>query len=211
MRRRIAAAVGAVVLGASLAGAAPSVSVIPYTATSKGWLQIEEAYNNQPTWDGTKPVPAPGDLGTPISAYFSDRWAFIDFGPNWSNLRITQVWTEYMTWSKDNTQIFGQLGWSSFYDSWNIPELINENQIKISNQTALPYSNDIQWARDVDLTDSPVTPQGRYLYCPTLTPAGNSRASEIVFIGYDASTVPEPATIGLLGVGGLLMLKRRRA
>lgn len=214
MLRSINVLAGVLLFGVSLASAAPVVGVLSATGHDRDWMDLPKAFDaqspDQLTWDGTQPVSTVTDVSDSISA-MDNRYGYIDFGSNWANLRITQTWTQYKNWSSGDLRIYQDLGWAPTYDGWNIPTLINETQLKLSSAAALPYSNSAQWARDVDLTDTPVTPQGQYLFVHTMDSGGNARASEFLFIGFDASSVPEPTTFALLGTGGLLLLKRRRA
>lgn len=199
----------ALVLGSHAAYAAPVVDVLPgITGHDRDWMNMAIAFDAQPTWDGTQPVSASTTELDTIGAY-AGRYAYIDFGPNYASMNITQAWTRYKNWSANDVRVFADMGWATSYDGWNIPALIPETQLKLASQAALPYHNDATWVQDVDLTATPVVPQGQYLFLHAMTPQNdNQRVAEFAFVGY----VPEPTSLGILGFIGVgAMLRRRKA
>src|SRR5512133_3188182 len=112
------------VAGASVsASPVPAVDILPgIIGIDRDWMNMPVAFDAQPTWSGTAPVSASNTETATIGAY-SNRWAVIDLGSGYADMRITQTWTRYMNWTGGNCNLFQEYGWANSWDTWNIPVL----------------------------------------------------------------------------------------
>jgi hypothetical protein len=154
------------------------------TATGSAYCAAVGAFDSPPTWDGASGEPegvqsAPhADTGTA----YDGRFFFVDFGANWSSLRITQLWTRYRPFSGGSYAGFAGAWWDDDTDT------VNDGVAAVGFNFATAQSlSDVgmqQWVRDRAF-EAPVTPGGRYLVFATGA-APTTRANEFAFIGYRA-------------------------
>ena len=195
---------------ASVAGASQIITPVAAGGVydGGGWIPLANAFDNQPTWDGTKPVSATIAGGNPEN--YANRWAYIDLGPDYANIRIESTWTRYRMWSVGDTRAWAGAFWTNTDPTVNdvVPSAYNEFQVKFDSQSALPDTGgNTPWVRDADLTAAPVTPAGRYLVMQVRPEGSQNRAQEYAIVG---SIVPEPATMSLLVLGCVAALRRRK-
>lgn len=171
---------------------------------SAGYQYVTQAIDQQPTWDSTLGAPTTDPVST--YGYFggaSGNTGYFDFGANFANLRIHQVWTRYPASASRNNETPPELMW------WDDDtDATNDG----TTETVLTFltpgtgsTSEQVWIQDVDTGAAPVTPQGRYLLFRAPASA-SSQGNELAFVG---EVVPEPASLALLAVGGAAMLPRR--
>jgi len=152
-------------------------------AVGSGYIPADGAFNAQPVWDdlagepvGLDPVPH-SDTNT----YFSDRFWYIDFGPNYAQYRIHQTWTRFRPYSPDPQPGFAGFWWDDDNDIEN-DNGAAETRINFCTSPGLPGVDAQIWVLNSDVSAEPVTPQGRYLVIST-GPTAPSRANEFAIIG----------------------------
>lgn len=151
------------------------------TATGSQPVPATGAFNAQPAWDTTNQTPvgvqaAPHeDTGT---AYANRHW-YIDFGPNWANVRISQMWTRYRPFSGGSYGGFAALWWDDDIDTVN--DGTAAANLNFGTAQNVPHVGEQQWIRD-RLFSTPVTPAARYLVIATGA-SPTPRANEFAFVG----------------------------
>jgi len=206
----------AMVIG-SLSMAAGATTILSPVAAGAaygggGYQPAQNNFDAQPTWDAVNGVPVGGeDLGND-AAYYSDRWAYIDLGEDWADWRIEELWTLYRTWSGGAQPAWIEAQWAAvdpsvYPGAVGDPGNIAEPSINFNYYPNLSNIGTQQWAQNLDTTASPITPQSQWLILKTDATSTYNRGREWAFAGY---IVPEPATMGLLAIGGLAALIRRK-
>ena len=204
MLGKMLAALAAVAATTSVCSAAYLVtpSVVLYDGDELGgnfrYYAMLGGFDAQPTVvDG---VPTGGDMTYNAAGQQSGGIMYLDFGPDWEGLRIESTWTKYMQWASPGTNPFARVEWDTDRNKDNGtagPAGFNFNSRMPQEWT---------WLCDSDLKANPSVAQGRYLLMEFGTNAVKG-ANEYAFV---AAAVPEPATVGLLGAAGALVLSRRR-
>lgn len=171
-------------------------------------------------------------LGSSVPSFASDngiRVGYIDFGENYSQVQIIELWTAYRNFSNyDGNQPFLDLWWadSSTLTTENIAGVntvqkpaasttdITNPDFNFGTQPANTGGSSIIWAQDAEF-DTPITPERRYLMVAasmasnTTGGFASGRGTELAIV-----VIPEPSQyaflIGALVFGGL-MLRRIRS
>ncbi|HWL14350.1 MAG TPA: hypothetical protein VNR00_02020, partial [Opitutus sp.] len=144
------------------------------------------AFDEQPTWNATAGAPA-GVSSAPHASTatgYANRYWYVDFGANYANVRITEMWTRYRPSSSGNQAGFGTMWWDADLDT--VKEGPDATGFKFNSAQGLSSSGSQQWVRDADFNGTPKTPAARYLIVPTGSTV-TDRANEFAFVGY---TVP---------------------
>lgn len=153
-----------------------------YGQVGFGYFPMEFAFDGQPTWDATLQNPVAGG-GAKRAPYYSERYGYIDFGPNFSKVRIAEGWTQYRAWSglKDNSP-YTEVWWDDDLDLVN--DGIYESVINFNSAPQLVHMRESQWVQDFDFGEAAFTPPARYLLLKS--PADmTQRAMEYVLVGYE--------------------------
>jgi hypothetical protein len=166
-------------------------NVVTGIVTPAAWAQAGSAYcpaagafNEQPTWDSANARPS----GNSSSAYtstgtaYANRYWYIDFGPNYANVRITGSWTRYMPLTTGSYSGFGAMWWDDDNDSTN-DNGVAATGINFCTGQNLNTGSAQLWVRDTNNASTPVAPQGRYLIIHT-GPAPAARVNEFALSGY---------------------------
>ena len=160
------------------------------------YFPLERAFDGQPAWSNAVNIPItdPQTTGQNVPGY-TDRYGYIDFGPNFRHLRITQTWTEYRPWSGGDHPGLAQMWWDDDKDTIN--DGITESQIQFNSAKALPHQGRALWAPDMQLSnEQAIIPKARYLIIQN--PAVNKdRAQEFAFVGWFDEYAPPPPPIGV--------------
>ena len=139
---------------------------------------MEEAFDGQPTLNSAgEPTGGGGNDGP----YYSDRLGYIDFGPDWAQVRITSTWTQYRQWSLGDQTPYAELWWDDDIDSIN--DGFSESWVNFNTAQDLETGATEPWLQDRDFSIVPVTPKARYLLCRTPLNM-TARAREYAIIGY---------------------------
>jgi len=152
-------------------------------AEGNSYCPASGAFDAQPTWDAAAGVP----LGSEPSPYaatktaYADRFWYIDFGPDYASIQITQTWTRYMPSSAGSYGGFAGMWWDDDIDTIN-DNGAAETRLQFGSAQNVPYSGDQQWIRDVDVSAVPVVPLRRYLVISTGATVV-TRANEFAIIG----------------------------
>lgn len=161
------------------------IIITPYAAgkaSDGSYFPLEHAFDSTNiAWDSSANEPI-GDGGTSDAPYYANRVGFIDFGPDWSNIRITSTWTKYRPSSNGDQTPFIEVWWDDDTDSVNDSNLI-ETEINFNSAQALSTGSTSPWVRDSDVSDHPVTPKARYLMLRSPDPMTN-RAMEYAIVGW---------------------------
>lgn len=155
-------------------------------ASGSGFCSAAGAFDEQPTWNATTGAPT-GVAAVPHSSTntaYTGRFWYVDFGPNWAKVRITQMWTRYRPSSPGSFSGFASLWWDDDIDTVN--DGVTASTMNFATAQNLANSSSQQWVRDRDFTSTPIVPQGRYLVISTGASV-TDRPNEFAFIGY---TVP---------------------
>ena len=155
-------------------------------ASGSGFCSAAGAFNEQPTWDAIAGAPT-GVAASPhtsTSTAYANRFWYVDFGPNWAKLRITQMWTRYRPNSPGSFSGFAGLWWDDDIDTVNDGTTAGTMNFATAQNVANLSTQ--QWIRDRDFSSAPIVPQGRYLVVSTGATV-TDRPNEFAFIGY---TVP---------------------
>lgn len=147
------------------------------------YFPLATAFDAQPQLDATG-MPSGGTGGQDAPSY-SSRVGYIDFGANWSSVKIAATWTRYRTWSSGDQTPFAALWWDDDKDSVNEAGL-NETSLNFNTAKGLSTGGSTEpWIRDVDRSANPVTPRGRYLMLRSATAMAN-RAKEFAIVAAPA-------------------------
>lgn len=179
---------------------------------SQAWHHyMVRAFNAQPTWDEVNGIPIGEEHVFEYWGETDNATAYIDFGEDFANIRIHQVWTHYPQFVSVSENVGPvEYWWDDNHDAIN--DGVTESVLKLRTYPSLATVSDNRpggagiWSKDMDLGDSYIIPQGRYLLFRTEDTAG--RSNELAFIG---RIVPEPASLSLLALAGAAALRRRRA
>ncbi len=159
-------------------------------ATVGGYFPMEDAFDAQPAWDAGTQVPV-GGTGGKEAPYYADRYGYIDLGPGYADLRITQVWTQYRPWSGGDHDPYAEVWWDDDSDHINDNGIIT-TAINFNSAQGLSNISSTQWVLDKDHSASPVIPPLRYLIFKS--PASmTARAYEYAFVGYVENSTSPPA------------------
>lgn len=193
-----------VAIGSSTASAA----VIPVTAFTPGSSGgggnfMAKAFDDQPAT-----APTHGDtVASPVeswSIFGNDRYGGMDFGESYADFVITDVFVLQGSWTSPTAD-------SSFHWSADTsgPFDAGAGDVAAPDFGILDYSGTGGTATWLNVfhDGNGVTPAHRYLMLHYLGGGEGNFKYEIAFVG---QPVPEPASAGLVALGGLAMLLRRR-
>lgn len=150
-------------------------------ASGSSFFPMDRAFDGQPTLDQNSGEPV-GGSGTYDAPAYRERVGYIDFGEDWSKVKITSTWTQYRPSSVGNQIPYETLWWDDDTDTTNDSGL-TESGINFNSAQNLSTGSTTPWILDSDVSGSPITPQARYLLA--LSPDDmTSRATEYAIIGW---------------------------
>ncbi len=147
---------------------------------------------------------APGyAFATSPQVYAGPRVGYLDFGAGYASITLTATYELLQKWG-------GTPSWAGLTWTWSDDQLVStagDNSAApdfgFMKPTSVSLGSDNQW---IQPWTGSVGVAKRYLLVTTPATGASGNASvEWVFVG----TVPEPATMSLLGVGSLLLSRRR--
>lgn len=151
------------------------------TALGSQYFPMYNAFEGTVTYDAATGELAGGSGGN-FAPYYQDRYGYIDFGPNWADVRIAETWTKYRQSSVGNQTPYTQLWWDDDKDITNDSGL-GETSINFNTAQGLNTGSEEPWLKDSDLNANPVAPKARYLILHS--PADmKQRALEYAIIGW---------------------------
>jgi hypothetical protein len=152
------------------------------SAVSGSYFPMNHAFDVQPSWDAAAGAPVGGVGGENAPAY-SGRYGFVDFGPNFSHLRIVETWTRYRTYSSGDQTAYAELWWDNTSGIDKV-DAVSEIRFNFNSAQALPNTGENEiWVRDSSTGVSPVAPPRRYLILRS-PDSMTGRAKEYAFVGY---------------------------
>lgn len=162
----------------------PNLQVItPFAAgkaTGSLYFPMEDAFDAQPTLNAAG-EPEGGDGGD-AAPYYKNRYGYIDFGPDWSDIRITATWTQYRHWSVGDQTPYAEVWWDDDTDTLNDSGL-TETALNFDSATGLNTGLTLPWIQDSDFSSAPLTPKARYLMLGSDSNM-TARATEYAIIGW---------------------------
>jgi hypothetical protein len=171
-------------LPAAFPGTVEILSPVAWGAAGTAYCPATGAFDEQPVWDSVaqKPAGATSGAGTSTATGYANRFWYVDFGPAFATLNITEMWTRYRWSSPGDQPGFGTFWWDDNTDAINSG--ITEPRMNFGSAQDVPGSGTERvWARDRDFGASPITPPKRYLIIST-GPTPPSRPDEYAFVGY---------------------------
>jgi hypothetical protein len=175
-------------LGASVSTGKAQQVVLPLTAggaSGSAYFPLQYGFDAQPASPPTVGMTgATGSLGSNPNGY-AGRQGYIDFGPNFATLTITEAWTAYWSWTNYNGSLpFASLWWSPTTDNvFNAGTDIAETRFNFGTQAATVGAQAL-WTRDA--AGLFITPAARYLIvsAPASGTFASDRATELALVGY---------------------------
>ncbi|MEM9859616.1 MAG: hypothetical protein AAF843_19840, partial [Bacteroidota bacterium] len=163
-------------------------------ASTHGFYPMERAFDSQPTWDVVQGEPLGGQGGNDAPAY-TNRTGYVDFGPNYASLRITETWTLYKSWTTGNQIPYAELWWDDDKDQTNDNGVV-ENSLNFNSAQGVINSSSETWIKDGDFTLNPIIPQRRYLIFKSAASITN-KAKEFAFVGFTALAIDPPTNLNV--------------
>lgn len=167
--------------------APPAVGIITPVAFGQAgaaYCPSAGAFDEQPTWDAINGGPT-GVSANPYNStqtgYASRHW-YIDFGPDWADVRITGTWTRYMPYTTASYSGFGTMWWDDDNDATN-DDGVTATGLNFGTAQSLNTGSGQPWVQDTDHVAAPIAPQRRYLIIDTAS-APTTRANEFAISGY---------------------------
>lgn len=149
-------------------------------ASGSAYFPMQFAFDAQPTLNAAGEPQ--GGVGGSDAPYYKSRYGYIDFGPDWSDIRITATWTQYRQWSNGDQAPFVTVWWDDDTDIVNDSGL-TETSLNFNSATGLSTGTTMPWIQDSDLSAAPVTPKARYLVLGSDSDM-TGRAKEYAIIGW---------------------------
>src|SRR5690606_21960230 len=87
-------------------------------ATGSAFFPLERAFDGQPLLDPNKGEPS-GGAGANDAPAYSDRYGYVDFGPDWDKVHILSTWTQYRVSSIGDQTPYQELWWDDDTDTVN--------------------------------------------------------------------------------------------
>ncbi|MGG1551981.1 Ig-like domain-containing protein [Paenibacillus ferrarius] len=150
-------------------------------ASGSQFFPLGNAFDGQPNLNPLTGEPAGGAVAADAPAY-ADRVGYLDFGPDWSKVRITSTWTKYRVSSSGNQTPYVSLWWDDDIDAVN-DSGFTETRINFNSAQNLSTGTATPWLMDSDVSGTPVAPNGRYLLIRSPLTMTN-RASEYAIVGW---------------------------
>lgn len=157
--------------------------IVPHAAGTAGgsdWMDLSRAFDGSVTWNDQGGYPEGLSAGESVPS-FAGRIGYIDFGPDWNRLAITETWILFNAWGSGLQLGFDQVWWDDETDSVNDSGLV-ETRLNMNCENLVSHDQ-ARWVRNHDFQSSPLVPKARYLMMKGASGMSN-RPQEYLFYGY---------------------------
>lgn len=157
--------------------------IVPHAAGTAGgsdWMDLSRAFDGSVTWNDQGGYPEGLSAGESVPS-FAGRIGYIDFGPDWNRLAITETWILFNAWGSGLQLGFDQIWWDDETDSVNDSGLV-ETRLNMNCENLVSHDQ-ARWVRNHDFQSSPLVPKARYLMMKGASGMSN-RPQEYLFYGY---------------------------
>ncbi|MBN2235595.1 MAG: hypothetical protein JW706_10645 [Opitutales bacterium] len=163
------------------------------SAVSGSYFPLDHAFDAQPSWDSNAGAPVGGVAGEHAPAY-ANRYGYVDFGPDYNNLRIVETWTRYRTYSSGDQGAYAELWWDNNPGIDKV-DAVAEPRFNFNSAQGLQNTGENEiWVRDSNTSSFPITPPRRFLILRS-PDSVTGRAKEYAFVGYIEATGNTPPTL----------------
>jgi len=163
------------------------------SAVSGSYFPLDQAFDAQPGWDFNARAPV-GGVGGEHAPSYANRHGYVDFGPNYNNLRIVETWTRYRTYSSGDQGAYAELWWDNSPGIDKV-DAVSESRFNFNSAQGLPNTGENEiWVRDSNTSSSPITPPRRFLILRS-PDSVTGRAKEYAFVGYIEAAGNTPPTL----------------
>lgn len=160
-------------------------------ADGSGYFPLEQAFDGEPVWDTSVKAVTGTVVGNFVPTQ-TNRVGYIDFGPDFDQVHIMEVWTQYRGGSNPLYAGFDELWWDDDTDM-NLDDGIPEERINFNSGYGVPPVK--AWVVDARVREAGgLRPPRRYLMVRT-GPDYESNSTEFALVGYyyDGPVPPEYA------------------
>lgn len=150
-------------------------------AIGTAFTPMERLFDGDTEYDPATGVPSLTNPGG-IPYTYLGRPAYIDLGPDWQDLQITQIWGHYRAWSNVTGASPVDVFWDNDRDNGTNDAGITDSRLAL-HATAVSFASTPQWSLDSDFSDDPLVPRARYIII--VPKAGvDWRMDELALVGY---------------------------
>ncbi|MEO0793912.1 MAG: hypothetical protein AAFX93_02045 [Verrucomicrobiota bacterium] len=193
--------------GVPLASANPPPSewqvIVPNDAgiaSGSAYFPMQGAFDGSSSWDTVNSAVI-GPAGAAGAPPYTERFGYIDFGPDYDEVHIMETWTRYRSFSGGSHPGYAEMWWDDDTDTTNDDGVI-ETRLNFNSGQGVPHLGVESWFRDKRINEvGGVRPARRYLILKS-TSTYADRAQEYAIVGYlyDGLVPPEYANVPRLEI-----------